>query len=134
MLTPYELLKVAQYPSSELDVLDSVQKGLPVKTLSILEEELSLSREHVCAIIGISPRTMHRRKRLKLDEADKLYRLARVFTLAVNVLGGKELALKWLNAPKIALNNKIPLELLNTGIGTREIEKLLRQIEYGVYV
>jgi len=62
-----------------------------------------------------------------------LYRLARVFTLAIKVLGSKEQAIRWLNAPKVALFDQTPLELLNTSIGTKEVEKLLNRIEYGVY-
>lgn len=56
-----------------------------------------------------------------------------MLALAINVLEDKQQAIEWLSTPKIALDDQVPLELLFTGIGAREVEKLLKRIEHGVY-
>lgn len=66
------------------------------------------------------------------DESDKVYRLARIYALALEVLEDKQHAIQWLNTSKISLGNVTPLSLLDTAAGTQEVEHLLRRIEYGV--
>ncbi len=38
----------------------------------------------------------------------------------------------WLRQPQFALGGRVPLEMLHTEAGTREVEDLLGRIEYGV--
>jgi putative toxin-antitoxin system antitoxin component (TIGR02293 family) len=133
MVHAYNVLENSKHPRSELDVLSCLRKGLPAKSVGKLSESLLITREAVCKLLGLSFRTINRRDKLKIDEADKLYRLARIFALAVQVLENKQQAIQWLNTPKLALNNELPLALLNTELGAREVEKLLNRIEYGVY-
>ena len=133
MIRPYELLSKPRKALSDMEVLKRIRRGIPISALTNLSNEFSVSKDMVCTWLGFSPRTMLRRDVLNIDEADRLYRLARVFALAINVLEDKQQAIEWLNTPKIALDNQVPLSLLNTGVGSREVEKLLKRIEHGVY-
>lgn len=133
MINAYQIIGNNKRKLSELEVMDNIRQGLPVKVLSTLSKEMTLSKDKVCEVLGLSSRTINRRTKLNKDEADKLYRLARIFALAINVLEDKSQAIKWLNTPKVALDHKIPLELMDTEIGSREVEKLLNRIEYGIY-
>ena len=47
--------------------------------------------------------------------------------------GDKEAARQWMNCPQIGLGNAVPLELAKTSFGSREVEKLLTRVNYGVY-
>ena len=49
------------------------------------------------------------------------------------VLGGQAQAVRWLRSPNQALGGRIPLELLDTDLGRRQIEEILGRIEQGVY-
>lgn len=130
----YQVIGNTKKKFSELEMMDHIrQEGLPVTVLSTLSKEMTLSKDRVCEVLGLSSRTISRRTQLKKEEADKLYRLARLFTLAINVLEKKDHAIKWLNTSKRALGDQIPLTLMDTEIGAREVEKLLNRIEYGVY-
>lgn len=42
-------------------------------------------------------------------------------------------ARRWLREPQRALGNRVPLELLGTEAGAREVEDLLGRIEYSVF-
>ena len=71
--------------------------------------------------------------RLNPATSDRLYRLAKVYAMAVEVFAGKEEAQKWLHTPQIGLNNRIPLELIATEAGSQEVKNLLGRIEHGVF-
>jgi len=133
MITAIDLLTHPKKPLTEMQVLSRIRKGIPKKALANLSKTLSLSKDAMCSIIGLSSRTINRRQNLNPQEADKLYRVARVTALAINVLEDQQQAVEWLNSPKLALENQTPLSLLDTEIGAREVEKLLKRIEYGVY-
>jgi putative toxin-antitoxin system antitoxin component (TIGR02293 family) len=85
---------------------------------------------------GIPPRTVARRKearRLNPQESDRLYRAARAVSQAADVLGSLEKARSWLKAPNRALGCEIPLDLLDSEIGTRQVEEVLLRINVGIY-
>jgi putative toxin-antitoxin system antitoxin component (TIGR02293 family) len=51
----------------------------------------------------------------------------------VDVLGEREKALRWLGSPNKALGGRRPLDLLDTGLGAKQVEQILGRIESGVY-
>jgi putative toxin-antitoxin system antitoxin component (TIGR02293 family) len=65
--------------------------------------------------------------------SDRLFRVARIGALAIDVLEGEAHAVHWLKRPQIGLGGSIPLALLTTDVGSVEVEKLLLRIEHGVY-
>jgi putative toxin-antitoxin system antitoxin component (TIGR02293 family) len=80
-------------------------------------------------------RTLARRRisrRLAADESDRLYRLARIAAQAFAVFGTEEKASTWLRRPNRALDHELPLRLLDTDLGTRQVEDILGRIEHGV--
>lgn len=71
--------------------------------------------------------------RLNSVTSDRLYRFAKIYSMAVDVFGGLDEAQKWLRSPQIGLNGRIPLELIATEAGAQEVKDLLGRIEYGVF-
>ena len=53
--------------------------------------------------------------------------------LAIRVLGSADLAKEWLEKPALALDGRIPRDLLSSASGTQLVRELLLRIEYGVY-
>jgi putative toxin-antitoxin system antitoxin component (TIGR02293 family) len=79
---------------------------------------------------------MTRRKnerRLGPAESDRLVRVARILAQASEVLGNTENASTWLQRPNRALGDESPITLLDTDLGSRQIEEVLGRIEHGVY-
>lgn len=52
---------------------------------------------------------------------------------AVEVIGNERDALHWLQTPRRALNNQIPLKFIETDGGQQEVLDLLGRIEHGVF-
>lgn len=88
--------------------------------------------------VGIHPRTLFRRVQsgapLSKPESDSLYRLLRIHQIAIEALGDTHKANVWLQQSSIALEDKIPLSLLDTDAGARAVEEALRKIQYGIFL
>jgi putative toxin-antitoxin system antitoxin component (TIGR02293 family) len=61
-----------------------------------------------------------------------LYRIARVAAQAFAVFGSEEKAAVWLRRPNRALNGDLPVHLLDTDVGARQVEDILGRIEHGI--
>jgi hypothetical protein len=66
--------------------------------------------------LGVSEKTLSRARagkgRLDPVTSDRLFRVARIVTLAIEVLASEAAALHWLKRPQIGLGGKVPLSLL----------------------
>lgn len=123
---------------SSLDFDQIIQQGLPSKSVYFLQNLLGLSDEEYASTLGVSGRWLGRyrktpQKHLDPNVSDRLYRIARIFKLAESVLENQSSAIQWLHRPQTGLNEKIPLALIRTEAGTKEVEELLYRIEYGIY-
>ena len=118
------------------DVIRALKQGLPVSAFERLQEELGIPATALAAIAHIAHRTLGRRKkegRLRTDESRRVLRIGLLFDRAVEVLGDREAARRWLKAPKKALGGESPLAFADTEPGAREVEDLLGRIEHGVF-
>ena len=85
----------------------------------------------------VARRTLaHRREKrqpLTTEQSDRLARLVRVAERAEEALGDGEKAARWLRKPNRGLQGKRPLDLLESDLGARMVERALGRIEHGVY-
>ena len=70
---------------------------------------------------------------MTVNESEQLYRLDAVIAHAEQALGPRQNATKWLRRPNGALRGEIPLQLLDTDIGTNKVHDVLGRIEHGVF-
>lgn len=116
---------------------DLIEKGFPQSALEHVKVVLKLTDREVSDALDISGKTVSRLRRspghrLSPSASDRLYRLARLYALAEEVLEGGEQARDWLRSPQVGLNHRVPLDLVRTEAGAREVESLLVRIEHGV--
>src|SRR2546423_10855244 len=114
-------------------MVSGVTAGLDFGELEALREQLDLPLEQLVAKLGLSRATLHRRKttgRLTADESDKVVRFARLLGHAAHIFGGIDEARKWLKTPQRGLGAAVPLDYAQTEVGAREVENLLRRIDY----
>lgn len=121
-----------------LDMADLIEAGLPRAAMQHLRAQLALTEAELAAALGVSTKTLQRQNtrgdtRLTAQQGDRLYRLARIATLAEEVLEDASRAREWLHQPQRGLGSRIPLVLIRTEAGAREVENLLGRIEYGVF-
>lgn len=132
------LLKLAVHDG--LDAHQVIAAGLPGKALTFLEEQLTvLDALAFEKAIGMSVRTLQRRRAdpgqaLSVEQGGRVWKFAEILAKASEVMGSQRDAEEWLNEPAMGLNGHRPLDLLATSAGAELVERLLGQIEYGVYV
>lgn len=114
-----------------------IEKGFPFSALENLKEVLKLSDREISNALDVSTKTASRwrhgeKTRLPSSVSDRIFRYARIFALAEQVLEDRDAAREWLHDTQIGLGGRTPIDLMRTEAGTREVESLLIRIEHGV--
>ena len=114
----------------------AVERGIGVSVADALKGDLNINDKQMAEALGTSESTLLRlRKAHKdLDEiaSDRLVRYARIVEIAAEVFDDIRKAQSWLKRPQVGLAGKIPLDLMKSEVGAREVENLLMRIEHGV--
>ena len=120
--------------ASPFEAVQAVRTGLPVTTVDALLESGQLTAAELDRLAIPRKTLAHRRQngRLSPEQSDRLLRIMRVLELAGEVFGNPEKAKIWLRRPSKPLRDQAPLDLLDTDIGAREVEKLLGHIAHGI--
>ncbi len=97
-------------------------------------ESTPSERHELAQALGVSGRTLDRRRggRLSPLESDRLLLVAETFDLAVQALDNADRARAWLFRPHALLGGETPMARLDTLAGAREVQSMLRHIEYGM--
>jgi len=117
------------------ELRERTRVGLPYAALRTVMDRYGLTTEEISKALHLPRRTLARRVRgrFRADESDRLLRLARIAAEATQVLGSAAKAGDWLHQPNRALGQQPPLQLLDTDLGTRQVEEVLGRIEHGVF-
>ena len=128
------VLRVA--PGSPVDWVAVLRRGLPAAAVDSLTSSVGVTQAALASTLGISERTLVRRKRegtLSSEESAKLVRVARVVARAEEVFEDFDAALDWLKSPNAAIGGVTPFSLLDTDIGAERVFDTLGRIEHGVF-
>ncbi len=124
-------------PKTAADWQEVIERGMPVSSAEALKGRFAVPDGVLAELLGLSEKTLSRaraaQRRLDPVASDRLFRVARIGALAIDVLEDEQRAISWLKRPQIGLGGRTPLALLTTDIGRDQVEKLLLRIEHGVY-
>lgn len=126
-----KLLGMRRKINNPIDLHNAIVAGFNEKQIIRVKKVLDINNKNFAKLLGISERTLLRKKKWS-DISDRLYRLVHIFALANIVFEDSDRARQWLNESQKGLGWKVPLELMSTEPGSREVEDLLGRIEYGV--
>jgi putative toxin-antitoxin system antitoxin component (TIGR02293 family) len=121
---------------SDLDLVDAILGGLPVRSLEEVQRSGLFEPGELYALVVARRTLAHRREKrqpLTVEESDRLARVVRVAQAAEDALGDQENAARWLRKPNRALKGNRPIDLLESDLGSRMVERALGRIEHGVY-
>lgn len=121
----------------KLTQIEAIRRGVKYAAFTQIVDELDLADATVADFVGLTTRTLARRKAgreaFSPGVSERMLRLSRLYDLATDVFENSQLARAWLNTPNMVLQNQIPLSLIDTDVGARQVEDALLRIEYGVY-
>ena len=128
---------VGARPKTAAEWQHLIEQGIPVTSAEVFKRTIAVPDQVLAALLGISEKTLSRaragHRRLDPVASDRLFRVARIGALAIEVLEDEGRAVRWLKRPQIGLGGRTPLALLTTDVGRDQVEKLLLRIEHGVY-
>lgn len=114
-----------------------IQRGLPASSFSSMAAAYDFSYRRLAQLTQIPSRTIDRRiaeqQRLRVDESDRLARVARIFAIAEELFGSKEAVERWLTTPNVSLDGVKPIDELSTELGAREVEDMIGRIADGIF-
>lgn len=119
---------------ASIGLLAEIRAGLPFSSAEHLAKTGVLATDELERLIP--KRTLQDRKRrgtFSTEQGELIVRVARIHALAERVLGSAEKAHAWLRSPVPALDDQLPLTLLDTEEGGRVVEAILGRIEHGVF-
>jgi len=118
-------------------VLPLVREGLPYAAWEDLGEVVGIAQKELCAVMGIPPSTVVRRKRtgqFTPRESDRLARIARLAKLACSMMcGDMDATRAWLSTPRDLLDGETPLQRASTEVGARDVEELIGRLRHGIF-
>ncbi|QMW04729.1 type II RES/Xre toxin-antitoxin system antitoxin [Spirosoma foliorum] len=119
-----------------LQLIDRSRQGLSGVETSRVAGLLSVTDKEMARLLNQSVATFHRQVKLQqLDAAtsERLLLLARLATYGTTVFQDKGKFTRWLRRPLRLLNDRPPLDLLDSSTGVQLVEDILGRIEYGVF-
>jgi len=122
-------------PEIGSDPVAAVRAGLPYAAVEQVQDHLEVPNDLLARALGISPRTLSRRREageLTTGESDRLVLLAEIVGLARRALDSAEAAREWLSTSHSMLGGESPLDHMDTVAGMEEVKKMLYHIEYGI--
>ena len=118
-------------------VIPDIERGLDYGFLQQLHVSTGLTAAILTSVLGITSRTIQRRKvvgRFSPEESERLWRIAFLFRKAEDLFEGSAPdAARWLTTPREEFAKHTPLEFARTEPGARAVESLIGRLEHGVF-
>ena len=122
----------------DFQVVYQVGKGVHVTRFDQLLEKTGLQKQVLAGLLGMDPRTIDNyRKQSKSFaalEGELLLKLDTLFDFGMDVFGSNEDFKAWLYSPAFALQDRKPIDFLNTSTGVDLVELALQRIVHGYVV
>ena len=113
-----------------------IGRGVPIILLEEFSTYSGIALKELLEVV-IPPRTLkHRRQRqepLSIEESDRLFRVVRMYELAVKVYGDREDGRKWLLSRMRRFDERTALSMLRTEAGEHAVQEFLIQIDEGMF-
>ncbi|MEM8548695.1 MAG: antitoxin Xre-like helix-turn-helix domain-containing protein [Pseudomonadota bacterium] len=111
-----------------------IRQGLAYSALDEVARTLALTQDVLLRVLGISERTLQRRRRngqLSSAESDRLWRFVHIYQVALPAFENQQAdAVAWLTTPNDRLGGDTPVAHLDTEPGMRLVEQMLTSIHF----
>jgi putative toxin-antitoxin system antitoxin component (TIGR02293 family) len=131
---------ILRYEAAEQPTIQEMQlridKGLSYSVFEELSQTLPLSNKEWATILAVSDRTLQRwyndQPRIDGLTAERLFELARLAVIALDVFTTGKDVVEWLRTPHPDFDNDAPIRLIRTHAGIDLVKSLLLRIMHGV--
>lgn len=133
---------ILHYEADEQPTIQEIHtrlsKGLPYSSFEDLAETLPLTNKEWSAVLGVSDRTLQRwfndHPRIDGLIAERMFEIARVTVIALDVFHSGKVFADWLRTPHPDFDGDTPLSILHSHTGIELVKSLLLRLMHGVVV
>lgn len=122
----------------DFQVVYQVGKGVHVNRFDQLLEKTGLQKQVLAGLLGMDPRTIDNYRKQSRSfaalEGELLLKLDSLFDFGGDVFGSNEDFKAWLYSPAFALQDRKPIDFLNTSTGVDLVEQALQRMVHGYVV
>ena len=122
----------------ELDLMTVVKEGLPIESLTYLQQNFGFTNKAMSHILAISQSTYQRRIRandkLTQDETEKAIALSEVYEKGIEVFDNMPDFHDWMHSSIASLQQQCPVDLLDSTLGRKQVMRVLNAILHGIYL
>jgi putative toxin-antitoxin system antitoxin component (TIGR02293 family) len=137
---------VSLVPFDVLERIELVKTGVPAGILTVIANDMAISRDQLYATIGLARATVNRKLReqqlLNQDESERVLGIARLINQVDTIVresgdaerfDAAKWVARWLDRPHPALGGRRPAELMDTADGRSLVSDLVGQMESAAY-
>ena len=121
---------------SERERIQRIERGIDATLVGAISRSLQLTKQETADMANTRPATLARLERdggrLNSGGSERIDRLLVVAQHAFEVLETQDAAIKWLSSGNFSLGGESPAMHCCTGLGGRQVRRLLNAIEWGV--
>lgn len=118
-----------------LETIKQIEEGVGVEEVERLADRLGVPRAELFPVLGIPASTYNRllnsQATLSSPVTERILRVGKVYSAAIEAFGGEDKARYWLRVPMPALAGKSPLSLLKTELGGQMVLAEINVIHHG---
>lgn len=128
-----------EFLSDKYTLARAAKVGVTVRIFEEIQQFSPLNERQWSDSLNINVRTFQRYKTqpahvFKPIQSAKILELAEVFNEGSKVFDNDDDFKDWLNTPSLALDNKKPIDLLDSSYGKDLVLAELNNIEYGIFI
>lgn len=132
-LSPAGIIRRNIAPNAEMSIIERIRSGVTRKEWKELLHKINATEKEMVRIIPTSLSSMQKKKVYGQEASERIYQLARLYSLGFSVFDSQEDFKSWLKTPSRALGYKKPFDLLDSSIGFELVRNAILRIQYNVY-
>jgi putative toxin-antitoxin system antitoxin component (TIGR02293 family) len=120
-------------PGYNLELINRIRVGVKKSDWKDLIVKIGHTEKDLEHVLPASISSMQKKTVYGKETSERIYELAKLYSLGYEVFDSEESFKQWLMSPSKALGGKKPFELLDSSFGFQLVENEIVRIQYNVY-
>lgn len=127
------VVHVKDAPGYNLELIDRIRRGVRKSDWKQLITKIGHTEKELEHVLPASISSMQKKSVYGKETSERIYELARLYSLGYEVFDSNENFREWLMSPSKSLGGKKPFELLDSSFGFQVVQNEITRIQYNVY-
>ena len=120
-------------PGNSMEYIERIRYGVKKSDWKQFIKSIGATEKEFISILPASLSSLQKKSVYDRETSERIYELAKLFSLGHEVFDSKDDFREWLMTPSKALGNKKPWDLLDSSLGFDIVENEINRIKYNVY-